>query len=215
MHDSGHKKHAVVGGYTKSASTLEAERRTSDRQMFTATAEVVEFVTGARFSTKTMDIGPGGCFMDTINPLPVGTRVHVRLTKCQKTFETGGSVVFSQNGMGMGIAFTNLDDAAREALQTWLSGLAHEREAAPLTADPSRSAEKKPAADQRSLTRLIRLMVTKGLLTEAEASSVLHEPVMQGVIVLGAKGRRLLPGASSQPCINFPDREKIAQYRTF
>ena len=56
MHDSGHKKHAVVGGYTKSASTLEAERRTSDRQMFTATAEVVEFATGARFSTKTMDI---------------------------------------------------------------------------------------------------------------------------------------------------------------
>lgn len=161
-----------------SASTpvQESERRTNDRQMFTVTAEVVEFVTGARFSSRTMDLGPGGCFVDTTNPLPVSTKVQLKLTKGQTTLQTGGTVVYSQNGLGMGIAFSNLEPEQQKSLDSWLSGMAAERPLAAKPAEEGTRATPNQLSDARAIKRLLRLLVMKGIFTEAEASSVLIDP---------------------------------------
>ncbi|MGH9698271.1 MAG: PilZ domain-containing protein [Candidatus Acidiferrales bacterium] len=161
---------------SSSLPVQEAERRTQDRQMFTVTAEVVEFFTGARFSSRTMDLGPGGCFIDTTNPLPVTTKVQLKLTKGQTTLQTGGTVVYSQNGLGMGIAFSNLEPEQQKALDSWLSGMAADR---PIAAKPSEEtlrSSPNQLADGRAIKRLLRLLVMKGIFTEAEASSVLIDP---------------------------------------
>jgi len=57
MYEHGSKKNPreVDGGKATSA----AERRNADRHTFTASAEVVELSSGARFSTRTTDLGPG------------------------------------------------------------------------------------------------------------------------------------------------------------
>src|ERR1700751_1561905 len=107
MYDHGNKKHSRDTALTK-AATREAERRSADRHSFTASAEVVELASGARFSTRTTDLGPGGCFVDTMVPFPVGAKLHVRLHKGKTNFETSGIVVYSQHGLGMGIAFSDL-----------------------------------------------------------------------------------------------------------
>lgn len=175
-----HKGSAYTASQGKSAALNEAERRTSDRQLFAATAEVIEEVTGARFSTRTMDLGPGGCFIDTTNPLPVGSRVQVKISKGKNEFKTNGAVVYSQNGMGMGISFAELSENKQEELQAWLGNVIGGK---PLSEDagyspPLKLAEVADSKSLRAVTRLLRLMVTKGILTEAEASSVLHDPVL-------------------------------------
>lgn len=161
---------------SSSEAVQEAERRTNDRQMFTVTAEVVDSCTGTRFSTRTMDLGPGGCFVDTANPLPVTTNVQIKLSKGQAALETGGNVVYSQNGLGMGIAFSSLDPEQQKVLDTWLSGMAADRPAAAKPAPESVGATPNQLTEARNIKRLLRLLVMKGIFTEAEASSVLIDP---------------------------------------
>jgi hypothetical protein len=158
----------------------EAERRGNDRHAITASAEVVELGSGAKFSTRTTDLGPGGCFVDTMVPFPVGANVRVKVHKGKTQFETGGLVVYSQAGLGMGIAFSNMEDSQRSALDEWLADLtggkqaAHHHDSGYAGSSPS---ENRPG-DKTALVRLVRLMITKGILTEAEGASVLMDPLL-------------------------------------
>jgi PilZ domain len=175
MYEHGHK----APSHGKSTGTSEAERRSDDRHTFTASAEVVELSSGAKFSTRTTDLGPGGCFVDTMVPFPVGASVRVTVHKGKTQLDTGGLVVYSQAGLGMGIAFENMEPQQREALDTWLTELTGGRQTShhdsPYTAsEPAH----RGTTDHAALVRLVRLMIGKGILTEAEGTSVLIDPLL-------------------------------------
>jgi hypothetical protein len=171
------KKPNFSGG--KTASVKEAERRGTQRHTFTAAADIVELSSGARFSTRTTDLGPGGCFVDTTNPFPVGSKLRLKLNKGKSNFETAGTVVYSQYGLGMGVAFDELDDAQHMALAEWLSAVTGEPIFPPdLARVPKRASDFQHHAESPALVRLVRLLIGKGVLTEAEGSSVLHDPVL-------------------------------------
>jgi hypothetical protein len=178
MYDHGNKKHSrdTLGG---KAATNEAERRTGNRHSFTASADVTELGSGARFSTRTTDLGPGGCFIDTLVPFPVGAQVQVSVRKGETKFDTCGTIVYSQHGLGMGIAFDALDASQREALDNWLMELTGARKAAfQEIVQTSRNGASHTRDNSAAVARLIRLMIGKGILTEAEGSSILHDPVI-------------------------------------
>jgi hypothetical protein len=179
MYDHGNKKHSrdTIGG---NAATGEGERRNADRHSFTAAAEVIELGSGARFSTRTTDLGPGGCFVDTMVPFPVGAQVKVAVRKGETHFDTRGTVVYSQHGLGMGIAFDALDASQRAALDDWLMELTGARKvASPEVVQATFRDVAGPAAgNSAALVRLVRLMIGKGILTEAEGSSILFDPVL-------------------------------------
>jgi PilZ domain len=177
MHDHG-KKANHPSDVTKSAALKELERRSGDRLMFTAAAEVVELSSGARFSTRTTDLGPGGCFIDTTNPFPVGAKVRVTVRKGKNEFHTPGIVVYSQHGLGMGISFAELDPEQRKALNAWIGETSEGSHAESFHSPHHAAAPQGFATDRTALVRLVRLMITKGILTEAEGSSVLVEPVL-------------------------------------
>lgn len=178
MYSQGNKPPNRAGG-GKSAAIKEAERRTGDRHVFTASAEVIELSSGARFSTRTTDLGPGGCFVDTTNPFPVGAEVRVTVRKGKNEFRTGGTVVYSQQGLGMGISFSDLDPDQRRALDAWVGELtAGHSPAEPSPTQQATAALFEGKSDRAALVRLVRLMITKGILTEAEGSSVLVDPVL-------------------------------------
>jgi len=177
-YDHGPKKSAREEGTGR--STAAADRRNADRHTFTASAEVIELSSGARFSTRTTDLGPGGCFVDTMLPFPVGAKVRVSVRKDKTNLETGGVVVYSQTGLGMGIAFDSMEPRQRQALDAWLIELTGSRQAVPgpsvrsvEKSSPSGRAETPPA-----VTRLVKLMISKGIITEAEGASVLYDPVL-------------------------------------
>jgi hypothetical protein len=176
MYDHGHKSHP--GG--KSTGTGEADRRNADRHSITASAEVVELGSGARFSTRTTDLGPGGCFMDTMVPFPVGANVRVSVHKGKTQFESSGIVVYSQAGLGMGIAFDTMEPQQRQELDQWLTELTGEKQTPPSYTHgsaPIRTGNAQ-APERAALVRLVKLMITKRILTEAEGSSVLVDPLL-------------------------------------
>lgn len=178
MYDHGAKKISTSVRSSKSA-TKEAERRSADRHIFTASAEVVDLSSGARFSTRTTDLGPGGCFVDTLVPLPVGAKVHVGVRKGKTQLDTNGVVVYSQGGLGMGIAFDSLDASQREALEQWLIEITGSRAIVFSDVMPKQD-RRSPlqGPDHATVVRLIQLLVSKGLITHSEGASVLYDPVI-------------------------------------
>jgi hypothetical protein len=176
-----HKDHADRSKHSSAAVVTDSERRGGNRHIFTAAADVVEISSGARFSTRTTDLGPGGCFVDTTNPFPVGSKLHVRLHKGKTSFETNGTVVYSQHGLGMGIAFSDLAQDRRSALESWLEDLTGERQSHDVVTYETRatlSSAQRGGSANTSLVRLVQLMIGKGMLTEAEGASVLIDPVL-------------------------------------
>ncbi|MGB7023766.1 MAG: PilZ domain-containing protein [Candidatus Acidiferrales bacterium] len=75
---------------------------------------------GRKTTSRSTDLGRGGCFVDTISPFPVGTSVRLRLTVEQKSFEASAKVVYSMIGMGMGLAFTSIEPEQLWVLESWL-----------------------------------------------------------------------------------------------
>jgi len=181
MYDHGPKKELPEKIAPGIASTSEADRRDTDRHVFTASAQVIELSSGARFSARTTDLGPGGCFIDMMLPFPVGSKVRVNIRKDERNFETDGFVVYSQDGLGMGIAFDAMDPHHRESLDNWLLNMNGDQ-MGPLASNLSRAPEEARAGRRGEISpaviRLVQLMIGKGILTEAEGASVLYNPLL-------------------------------------
>ena len=154
-----------------------AERRNGIRYQITVSAEVIELISGTRFSTRTTDLGPGGCFVDTLMPLPIGSSVGVKLYRDDMGIDALGTVTYSQIGIGMGIAFDDMPREKVRALDAWLAELTR---AKPTEFEP-RSMHRKaspPAgrpSDMVLAQRLIRLLVKRGVISDADAAVLLNE----------------------------------------
>ena len=152
-----------------------AERRDSIRYQVTVAAEVIELISGTRFSTRTTDLGPGGCFVDTLMPLPVGSSVRVRLHKDNMAIEALGTVTYSQSGLGMGVAFDNMPPERVRALDAWLAELTA---AKPHSFDVSQTSNHAPAKQGQptdTAQKLVRLLVKRGVISEADAAALLTD----------------------------------------
>lgn len=99
------------------------ERRIFRRYPFVAAAEVTELCSGARLPGRMSDLGMQGCYIQTVNPFPVGTLVRVRLLNGKETFESTGRVCYSYPGLGMGLAFPGLKFDQLVMLEGWLAEL--------------------------------------------------------------------------------------------
>jgi hypothetical protein len=102
---------------------MDSERRRAPRYPFIADAEVTEIASDTKLSAKTSDVSIGGCFLDMLNPSPVGTEIRVRISHASTTFTALGRVVFILPRMGMGAVFTSVEDNQLAILQKWLSEL--------------------------------------------------------------------------------------------
>jgi PilZ domain len=169
------KKVSYSGKLGHSAPVQESDRRGAGRVPFTITADIVELSSGARFVARTTDVSLGGCFVDTKIPFPVGTSVRVTLKHGKMAFETGGAVVYSQCGLGMGISFQDLSPQRSQELAAWILELTGEQ---PLAADAETQRSAPASADRAMLVRLVRMLIEKRILTEAEGTSVLQDPLL-------------------------------------
>jgi hypothetical protein len=159
-------------------SASQVERRVANRHPLIAAADVVELGSGAVFSTRTTDLGPGGCFIDTLVPFDVGSKVRITIREGKTRFEATGVVVYSQSGLGMGVAFDDIEPLQRKVLAVWLGEEVNQYE----QKHEGKSAAPKPmlphGSDQEALVRLVRLMVSKGLLSEPEGTAIFGSPVL-------------------------------------
>jgi PilZ domain len=100
------------------------KQRSVRRCPLVAVAEVTEPGAGIRLlSAQTSEFGLGGCYIDTLNPLPEGMLVQLRILRDNGVFETNAKVVYSQGRFGMGLAFTDMTSDHRAILERWLAEL--------------------------------------------------------------------------------------------
>ena len=98
---------------------VSVERRSAPRHAMVLAAEVIELPRGAKLNARTADISRTGCYIDTLNPIPQGSEVRLRFTHGTETFVTSGRVVYVSYGLGMGIAFVNVETEQLARLDRW------------------------------------------------------------------------------------------------
>jgi hypothetical protein len=71
-------------------------------------------------NSRISDLSLHGCYVDTVNPLPDGTLVHLRIFTETHSFEAPATVVHSQAFLGMGMKFREVPPQSEEVLRLWL-----------------------------------------------------------------------------------------------
>lgn len=99
---------------------MEQERRRSPRFSFIASAEVLAENNSSRLDARISDISATGCYVDTINPLPDGTAVRLRIFNETQSFEAPATVVYSHTHLGMGLRFGEVASNSQSVLRDWL-----------------------------------------------------------------------------------------------
>jgi hypothetical protein len=76
-------------------------------QRYTCIQDVQVFVSGAEFALfgTLTDISLGGGYVETMSPLPLGSQVELLVAENEQPLRIRGTVVVSQQGMGMAVAF--------------------------------------------------------------------------------------------------------------
>lgn len=99
---------------------MERERRRVPRFPFIASAEVVEETSGAKMKVRVSELSLYGCYLDTINSLPMGSRVQVKIVTDAESFEAPATIIYAQPNFGMGLAFGEIKPPYLAILQKWL-----------------------------------------------------------------------------------------------
>jgi len=98
------------------------DRRDSKRVPLILAVEVVEAQSGARLSARTSDVSLTGCYIDTLNPIPTGTVVRVKLNHNGQELDLLARIVYVSPRLGMGIRFDESISSEQLAiLGRWLS----------------------------------------------------------------------------------------------
>jgi PilZ domain len=97
------------------------EQRLHPRFAKILAAEIVELPRGAKLQARTSDVSRSGCYIDTLNAIPEGTQVLVRMSYRKEVFEATGRVVYVSPGLGMGICFVDVEATQQNLLDRWLA----------------------------------------------------------------------------------------------
>jgi len=114
----------MASSYSSSApSSAVKERRTVPRYPLIATVEILESSSAMRLTGRISEISRKGCYVDVLNPLPVGTEIQVRISRDSGSFATSARVIYADQGMGMGVLFVNTAADQVQILDAWISEL--------------------------------------------------------------------------------------------
>jgi hypothetical protein len=164
--------------YTAGKTTT-GERREARRYAFICTAEFMSVAGGMPISARTSDLSLTGCYIDTLNPFPVGTRILLQLTKNNQRLQFHAEVTSSHRSSGMGVSFDSLTPAQVEIVGSWLEETSapaeHSFRSQPSAAVPETSPEKSADAPARFATRLVQMLERKGIVTRSEAKELLRD----------------------------------------
>ncbi len=103
-------------------------RRTNPRFSFFAEAEVtLRDGTGVR--AQLAELSSRGCYIDTLEPIPVRTKFRLRICDGMNTCKLHGKVLYMHSGggfgiFGMGVLFEEMGAEQHSTIDAWLNGLA-------------------------------------------------------------------------------------------
>ena len=107
-------------GQPPPAASEPVEKRSCPRFPFSPAVEALDLQADTRIMGRLSDISRNGCYVDTINPLPHGTLVKVKIFTETNHFEAPATVVYAHTHLGMGLIFRELPPDSQTILQNWL-----------------------------------------------------------------------------------------------
>ncbi len=146
------------------------------RYPVSASAEVVEPRTHTRVTGRATDLSAGGCYVDTISPLAVGTSVHIRVSAARHCFQTRAIVTYTLTGMGMGLGFREIAADQALILRAWIAELGGEvGDELDLDSGPAFPEEKLAAQSgglRSIVTEMVGILERKNILSAIEAAAL-------------------------------------------
>jgi hypothetical protein len=100
---------------------MQTDLRRAPRVPFVAAAKIIDVNTEVRLAAQTGDLSKHGCYMDMVNPLPLGTAVKIQIEHGKRTFGAAAGVVYSVPLLGMGLVFHEIEAEQKTTLEEWLS----------------------------------------------------------------------------------------------
>jgi PilZ domain len=155
------------------ASIAPNNRRCGTRSPFIAPIEMVEMRTGSSIQARTSDLSLQGCYVDTLNPLPIGAAVRLQIHRAGMTLDVLANVSSRHAGSGMGLVFGEISETQRAVVEGWLGELG----LPPRTLFESAFPPPKQATlpDSDCAVRLVQVLLRKGVLSQSEATEVLRD----------------------------------------
>ena len=155
------------------ASSAPSERRCGARLPFVAPVEMVEMRTGSRIQARTSDLSVQGCYVDTLNPLPVGASVRLQIHRAGLILDVLANVSARHEGSGMGLMFQELTNSQKLVLESWLGELGLPG-AMPENPFPTANKARVQHGSDRA-ARLVQMLLRKGVLSQSEVTEVLRD----------------------------------------
>jgi len=108
-----------------------AQKRTGQRLTFLADADII-LPDGTSIPAQLDELSLHGCYLDTLEPIPVGTQFHLRVVNGEKACELEGKVIYAHSGSGLGIfgagvVFTDMSLQQCSAINSWLREIRSKR----------------------------------------------------------------------------------------
>jgi hypothetical protein len=105
-----------------------AARRANPRFSFFADAEVT-LRDGTGIRGQLAELSSRGCYIDSLEPIPVRTKLRLRICDGMSTCELHGKVLYMHSGggfgiYGMGVLFEEMGAEQHSAIGAWLHELA-------------------------------------------------------------------------------------------
>jgi PilZ domain len=110
------------------AETTYPIRRSNPRFSFFADAEVT-LRDGTWVPAQLTELSLRGCYIDTLEPIPIGTKLRLRICDGMSTCELHGEVIYLESGsgmamFGMGVVFGEMGAEQHSAIDAWVRELA-------------------------------------------------------------------------------------------
>jgi hypothetical protein len=100
---------------------MESEKRRTPRYIFFAAAELIEEKSDVRIASRLSELSLRGCYLDMMNPFPVGTSILLKIWTDESTvFQTSAKVIYSQPNIGSGVQFVDVEPKYLAVLEHWL-----------------------------------------------------------------------------------------------
>jgi hypothetical protein len=105
-----------------------AKKRQNPRFPFAAEAEIT-LSDGSWLPAQLCELSSRGCYVDTLEPLPVGTQFLLSICDGLNTCELPGKVIYEHTGgglgiTGMGVVFGEMQDQQHSTIDFWIQSAA-------------------------------------------------------------------------------------------
>jgi hypothetical protein len=109
------------------AERLYAKKRLNPRLPFTAEAEIT-LSDGTWLPAQLCELSCRGCYVDTLELVPVGTEFLLSICDGMNTCELPGKVIYEHTGgglgiIGMGILFGDMQAEQQSAINSWMQSV--------------------------------------------------------------------------------------------